>query len=148
MSLVLLSLIIVFALTISEYINNYTPKPYSSDLSTEQYKDFKLDLIIVSIILIFPIYAVTFTFIRSIYKLLKYNIKGFIKVCYIIAAGISFFTLVLFGLIITGILHLERILNYTNINATIFVIAGYPVNLFSFILGSLAVKSKAKKEVI
>ncbi len=46
-------------------------------------------LIICYIIFVFPAFTVAFSCIRSIYKILKYEPKGIVKICYIISAALA-----------------------------------------------------------
>ena len=147
-SLLLLSIIVIFLLILRDYFYYQANYPeYLNDPDLTKLGGFDVS-VAYTIIAIIPSYIVAFTGIRCVYKLLKYNIKGFIKICYIIAAVIVFLAIIFQIMYIFGCFRSpftdEREIFFDRL----FWISGIPVAIFSFILGSLPVKSKAKKEVI
>ena len=75
------------------------------------------------------------TFIRSVYKMLKYKPKGVIRICYVISAFLAFFGFILYLGLVFGII------GYVSPNGRCYTGDMYlleiPLFIASFILGSL-----------
>ena len=143
LSLLLLSIIVIFILIIKTYFYYQANYPeYLNDPDLTKFGGFNFDLNIFLTIYIIPIYAVSLTFIISVYKLLKHNLKGVTKVCYIVSTSIAILTLILFMIcIIKGMNNLSTGAIY------MLLITGYPINLYSLILVCLPIKPENNEDL-
>ena len=91
--------------------------------------------VFVAIVFIFPIFAVELSCIRSVYKFLKYNPCGVIKICYLLSAILSFFSFTFCGLIFLNIVGFK-----TGLRESVLLWIEWPVLIVSFILGSIPIK--------
>ena len=96
--------------------------------------------IFVMIWMIIPIFAMMLCFIRSVYKILKYEPQRGIKICYVLSALLALCAFVFEILILSGLINLEKVLDIPNLTATMLLLTGWPIFLISFILGSLPTK--------
>lgn len=99
-------------------------------------------VLIWSAVFIFPIFPLELSCIRSVYKTLKCQPTGFVKMCYIISAVLSFVVVVFQWLVFTGIISFYEIENGQNIMHTILLWTEWPVFILSFVLGSIRNKIK------
>ena len=95
--------------------------------------------LMIALYLISPFLGLELSCIRSTYKILKHEPRGYVKICYIISSflafwGFAFYCFASFGLISFveegGHNHTAEILLYTQ----------WPAFILSFILGSIPVK--------
>lgn len=115
-----------------------------NDLSDDpQIRGWEIVIAKFFVIFIFPpILAEELSWIRSTYKLLKHNPKGFIKICYIIASGISFFAMILQLLMFTNVIDFDKMMpDKINPQLTVLLVSPYIATILSFLLGSMPVKS-------
>ena len=86
------------------------------------------------------------SFIRSVYKMLKHNPKGIIKICYVISAFLAFSGLVLYLGLVFGII------GYVSPTGRYYTgdmyLIQFPLFILSFILGSLPLKINEDNEDI
>ena len=92
---------------------------------------------------VLPLLALKAVCVRSVYKLLEYDPKGYVKVLYIISAIITFLTLVLMLLVYTGCIKFDDNIRNKIIYDVITLRIGWPVAILSFILSSI----RSKEEV-
>ena len=78
--------------------------------------------------------AVEFSCIRSVYRILKYTPHGATRICWLIAAILSFFALVLMVLMFTGVLNFTKESGSRKVQDAILLLAGWPVAIISFVL--------------
>ena len=83
-----------------------------------------------------PFWGAELSFIRSVYKILKYRPKGKTKLCYIISSVTAFSAIaflivsISFKLFDTG----------SNLTATVLLVAEWTAFILSFVLGSIPIK--------
>lgn len=99
--------------------------------------DLTASLVVVAVFFIIPIFAVGFSCIRSVYKILRYEPSGIVKMCYLLSAIISFlaFILQLFWLI--GLVDFK-----TGIKEIVLFLTEWPIFIISFLLGSISIKHR------
>ncbi len=98
--------------------------------------------IILWILLMCPFLGAELSWIRSVYKILMHNPKGYVKVCYIISAVLAFIAVVLQCLISIGLINLENTEIGENFTVYMLLFTEYPLFVLSFILGSICHKTK------
>lgn len=98
--------------------------------------------IILWILLMCPFLGAELSWIRSVYKILMHNPKGYVKVCYIISSVLAFIAVVLQCLISTGLINLENTERGENFTVYMLLFTEYPLFVLSFILGSICHKTK------
>ena len=113
--------------------------PPPNDPSREFMPGFEL---FVYIFIMVPALAIELFCIRSVYKILKHEPKGIIKICYLISAILSFSEFVFQCLIFAGLINLENMGNIPNFTATVLIFTQWPVFILSFVLGSIPIKYK------
>jgi len=83
-------------------------------------------------------FGIALSFIRSVYKILKYKPLGWIKVCYIISASLAFLSIVFFILLMFDPLDFASRSGSEYISIGDLLLFGLcPASVLSFILGSL-----------
>ena len=78
--------------------------------------------------------------IRSVYRILKYQPRGAVKICLLIAAILSFSAFVFQALMFAGVLDFTQDSGSLKLQETVLLLTGLPVVLVSFVLGSIPVK--------
>ena len=94
----------------------------------------------INIFVAFPALLSELSCTRSIYKILKFNPRKPIKICYIISASLAFLAFaftVLYGLKLVTLDWIKPGMNFT---FTILVLTMWPSFIISFILGSIPIK--------
>ena len=88
---------------------------------------------------VFPYLLVELSFIRSTYKILKYEPKGYVKICHAISAILAFVVLAFPWLYYAsiGLFHFDLFENDQNMMAEILLFTEWPVFIVSFVLGSI-----------
>ncbi len=81
-----LSVVAIIVCIIVSYYHIKADFPNDPDMIMNEFA-FSL---FVSMLIIFPVFAVELSFIRSVYKLIKNEPKGYVKVCYIISSVLAF----------------------------------------------------------
>lgn len=91
---------------------------------------------------VFPYLLVELSFIRSAYKILKYEPKGYVKICYTISAILAFVILAFPWLYFAsiGLFHYDLFENDQNMMAEILLLTEWPVFIVSLVLGSIRKK--------
>lgn len=128
-----LSVIAVIICIIVSYGRIKTDFPNDPDRVVEEF----IWLLFCNMILVFPIFAVELSCIRSVYKILKHEPKGLVKICYLISAILSFSAFVLQCLIFTGLINFVLESGDTSIRDTLLLLTEWPVFIVSFALGSV-----------
>ena len=103
--------------------------------------EFGLTLVLL-ILLMCPFLGAELSWIRSVYKILKHNPKGSVKVCYIISSVLAFFAVILQCLVSAGLINFENTESGQNFTVYILLFTEYPLFVSSFILGSICHKTK------
>lgn len=86
-------------------------------------------------------FGIALSFIRSVYKILKYKPQGWIKVCYIISASLAFLSIVFFIFLMFDPLDFASRSGSEYISIEDLLLFGLcPASPLSFILGSLPVR--------
>ena len=101
----------------------------------------------INIFVAFPALLSELSCTRSIYKILKFNPRKPIKICYIISASLAFLAFaftVLYGLKLVTLDWIKPGMNFT---FTILVLTMWPSFIISFVLGSIPIKRKKKDSV-
>lgn len=80
--------------------------------------------------------ATELSFIRSVYKMLKFKPKKWVRICYIISASLAFITIAFFCLVFFDIIDFIDSSGY-DYTADILFIGLWPSFILSFILGSM-----------
>lgn len=124
---------IIFLVKIAVLYNEF--KATSSTLSPSEYA-FGIDLFAY---LFFgtPVLLMELSCIRSVYKLLKYEPSGKVKVCYIISAIIALVAFVFQCLIFFDAIDFSYGPGKVKLQENVLLLTGWPVILVSFILGSI-----------
>ena len=105
--------------------------------------DFELSDLFLSVFFFAPpLFAIELSWVRSIYKLLRYKLEGRAKVCCIISSMISFLAAMLQWLVFTGCIDLDDYGITVSLAEFIILMAGWPVAILSFILSSFRYKEK------
>ena len=119
------------------FIESYHQIKTDPDLVTGDF----LVVLFFGILMVTPILAVEFSCIRSTYKILKYEPKGYVKISYMVSVILAFLTLVFQWLVLFGVLRFDHI-EYEFINRDMLLFVGWPVFITSFILGSMPIKRR------
>lgn len=101
--------------------------------------EFGLTLIL-AIMLMCPFLGSELSLIRSVYKILKHNPNGSVKVCYIISSVLAFFGVVLQCLVSAGVMNFGNVESGQNFTVYILLFTEWPLFVLSFILGSVCHK--------
>ena len=85
------------------------------------------------------------SFIRSVYKMLKYKPNKCVRICYIISATLSVFSVALYAFTIL------KVFNFVSVNGRdytddIYLFTLWPSFIISFILGSIPIKRNKEDE--
>ncbi len=132
-----LSVIAVLAPLIESYFelkDAFLNEPVKNDHKWGDQSDW---LIIVSVFLIFPAFPVELSCIRSVYKILKYEPKGVVKVCYVVSAVLSLSAFVFQCLVFSGVIDLVDESGSPRLYEGLLLLTEWPVFIISFILGSI-----------
>ncbi len=78
--------------------------------------------------------------IRSVYRILKYDPRGAVKICLLISAILSFSAFVFQVLMFVGVLDFTKDSGSLKLQETVLLLTGCPVAIVSFVLGSLPIK--------
>lgn len=127
---------------IAMQIDYYQTQSYFAN-DPQMARDLTNFSVAVAIVFIFPIFAIELSCIRSVYKFLRYEPKGIVKVCYLISAIISFLAFTFQFLVFVGVVDFK-----TGIKETVLFLTEWPVFIISFILGSIPIKHKDFNEEI
>ena len=87
-----------------------------------------------------PALLVELSCIRSVYRILKYEPNGTIRICWLISALLSFSAFVFQVLIFTGVLDFTKDSGSLKLQETVLLLTGWPVVIVSFVLGSIRKK--------
>ncbi len=96
----------------------------------------------VYIFIMVPALAIELSCIRIVYKILKYEPKGIVKIFYFILAILSISLFIFQYLIVVGAINIENMGNIPNFTATVLIFTQWPVFILSFVLGSIPIKYK------
>ncbi len=127
------SLIVVVISIISSYYQIKTDFPNDPRRVSDEFGW----LIIYCIFFIFPVFAVEFTCIRSIYKILKYEPKGIVKICYIISALLALAAFIFQCLMFSGAISFIDDSGSSKLQQRMLFLTEWPIFIISFILGSI-----------
>ena len=86
------------------------------------------------------------SFIRSVYKMLKYKPNKCVRICYIISATLTVFSVALYAFTILKVFNFVSV-NGRDYTGDIYLFTLWPSFIISFILGSIPVKRKKKDSV-
>lgn len=113
------------------------PPSYSSDIV--QYRQDAIFAMFVQIVFGGPFLLVELSCIRSLYRILKYEPKEIIRICWLFSAVLSFFAFVFQILVHTGVLaYMEY--------ETPLILSEFPVAIVSFLLCSIRKKQDHDKK--
>ena len=98
--------------------------------------EFGLTLIL-AIVLMCPFLGSELSLIRSVYKILKHNPNGSVKVCYAISSVLAFFSVALQCLVSAGLINFGNVESGQNFTVYILLFTEWPLFVLSFILGSI-----------
>ena len=87
-----------------------------------------------------PALLVELSCIRSVYRILKYEPHGFIRICWLISSILSFSAFVFLALMFTGVLDFTKESGSTKLQDTVLLLTEWPVVVVSFVLGSIRKK--------
>ena len=134
-----LSLVIFFVKIILLYYEFKTSSALSpGDLIDFEY-GFTLELF-AYIMFGIPILMLELSCIRSVYRVLKHEPHGAIRICWLISAIVSFSAFVFQILMFTGILDFTKESGSLKLQETILLLTGLPVAIVSLVLGSIPKK--------
>ena len=131
-----LSVIAILLSVIASYSKIKTT--FSND-NAQVMNEFGLTLFL-SVWAICPFLGSELSWIRSIYKILKYEPQGCVKKCYIISSALAVFAVVLQCLVSTGLINPGNIDSGQNFTVYILLFVEWPLFVLSFILGSIRQK--------
>ena len=121
----------------------------SPTLSPDEQVDFGMDfsfLMVWYIGLVGPSLLVELSCIRSIYRILKYEPKGIIRICWLISAVLSFFAFVFQILVFRGVVDLTSGRTTVSLKVNSLLLTEIPVAIVSFLLCSIHKKQNNDKE--
>lgn len=136
-----LSLVIFFVEIVLLY---HEFKTTSSTLLPKDLADFEFAFVIglyMYISCVSPALLEELSCIRSVYRILKYEPHGAIRICWLISAILSFSALVFQVLVFTGVLDFTKESGSLKLQETVLFLTGLPVVILSFVLGSIRKKS-------
>ena len=84
-----------------------------------------------------PFLGSELSLIRSVYKILKHNLNGSVKVCYVISSVLAFLAVVLQCLVSAGLINFGDVESGQNFTVYILLFTEWPLFVSSFILGSI-----------
>lgn len=130
-----ISVIAVAESIIDDYYNIKTAFPNNPQRVMNEF-GFSL---FIGMCIIFPFLGAELSFIRSVYKMLKHNPKGCVKICYMISSCLAFLAFAFQCLISIGLIDFaeERGQNFA---ADILLFTEWPTFIVSFVLGSIPIK--------
>lgn len=129
--------LVVMGLLVREAQTETLPPSYPNDIV--QYRQEATFAIFVHIVLVGPSLLVELSCIRSVYRILKYEPKGIIRICWLVSAVLSFFAFVFQILVHTGVLaYMEY--------ETPLILSEFPVAIVSFLLCSIRKKQDHDKK--
>ena len=82
-----------------------------------------------------PALLVELSCIRSVYRILKYEPNGTIRICWLISALLSFSAFVFQVLIFTGVLDFTWDSGSIKLQETVLLLTSLPIIIISFVLG-------------
>lgn len=120
------------------------PPSYPSDI--EQYRQEAVYATFVYIVLVGPSLLVELSCIRSVYRILKYEPKGIIRICWLFSAVLSFSALVFQILVFRGVVDLTSGRTTVSLKVNSLLLTEIPVAIVSFLLCSIHKKQNHDKE--
>ena len=118
-------------------------------LSPSEQADFGMDfsfLMVWYIGLVGPSLLVELSCIRSIYRILKYEPKGIVRICWLLSAVLSFSAFVFQILVFTGVVDLLEGRTNVALLGYSLLLTGIPVAIVSFLLCRIRKKQDHNKE--
>ena len=140
LSLFALSLIAFFVMIALLYLDFKTT---SSTLSPNDLVHFEYGFVIelfAYVLFGIPALLLELCGIRSVYRILKYQLRDAVKICLLIAAILSFSAFVFQALMFAGVLDFTQDSGSLKLQETVLLLTGLPVVIVSFVLGSMPVK--------
>lgn len=98
------------------------------------------------VVLVGPSLLVELSCIRSIYRILKYEPKGIVRICWLLSAVLSFSAFVFQILVFTGVVDLLEGRTNVALLGYSLLLTGIPVAIVSFLLCSIHKKQDHDKE--
>lgn len=120
------------------------PPSYPSDI--EQYRQEAVFATFVYIVLVGPSLLVELSCIRSVYRILKYEPKGIIRICWLFSAVLSFSAFVFQILVFRGVVDLTSGRTTVSLKVNSLLLTEIPVAIVSFLLCSIHKKQNHDKE--
>ena len=102
--------------------------------------------IIFTLFFVFAVYAAGLSFIRSVYKILKYKIKGGMFICYVISAIMCLLAIALYCTI--EIFNISLVVDGRAYLGDVYLFVLWPSFIISFILGSLPVRDFKGNDIL
>ena len=96
--------------------------------------------ILVCALTMIPCIGSEVSFIRGVYKVLKFKPVGFVRICYIVSASVAFIVTVFQWLVFFGLVDLEKIGSSENLEITVLLLVGWPIFIITFLVGSIPIK--------
>ncbi len=125
----------VVAVISSIIVSYYEIKADFPDDNIRVMNEFGYGLII-ALVLIFPFLGSEVCGIRSAYKILRYEPRASVKICYTISSVLAFFAVVFYYTASFGLIRFVEDGGY-NYTATVLLYTEWPLFILSFILGSI-----------
>ena len=137
-----------FALSLVIFLVNmvlgyYEFKTTSSTLSPNDLIRFEYAFVIELLVYIMfgiPFLLTELSCVRSVYRILKYEPHGVIRICWLISAILAFSALVFQTLMFTGVLDFTKESGSIKLHETVLFLTGWPIVIVSFVLGSIRKK--------
>ena len=145
-SIFLLICIILFALSVIVIISNaivsYFDVKNSFPNDDRRMTDELVAIVFVTVWMTIPSLGAELSFIRSTYKIIKYEAKVYIKICYIISASLAAIAFTFYFLVFFGLIRCVGSYGY-DYSATVLFFIEWPAFIISFIIGSIPIKHTA-----
>ena len=135
--------LVMMGLLVREAQTETLPPSYPSDI--EQYRQEAVYATFVYIVLVGPSLLVELSCIRSVYRILKYEPKGIIRICWLFSAVLSFSAFVFQILVFTGVVDLLEGRTTLGLLEGSLALTEIPVAIVSFILCSIHKKQNNDK---
>lgn len=119
--------------------DNFADKPFRAKREFLEYAFF-------TVIILMPGIALELSFIRSVYKMLKHEPVGIVRVCYTISALLALFLVIFLYLIFFRMAFFPKVGGENN-TLNLLILIEWPIFLICFILGSIPIKhSKSRSK--
>lgn len=132
--------IYLIAVIVSIFMSYYQIKADFPNDSVRASEEFTLGLAI-CLFVEFAVFGNAFSCIRSVYKMLKYEPYGLVKILYTISSILAFAAFAFACISALGWIDYVDTNGYDH-SSTVLIVSEWPIFIISFILGCIPIKSK------